>query len=101
MEGVTMLSAAEYRQLVEERMQYRQEADDLQNENEDLHETVTALMLETEKLRKNLEEAQKAIKDSGVIYWYERCKKLERDRRAAQEETSTETQKEAGMDDPQ
>jgi len=88
MEGVTMLSAAEYRQLVEERMQYRQEADDLQNENEDLHETVTALMLEAEKLRKNLEDAQKAIKDSGVIYWYNRCMELER---AKQTEETPET----------
>lgn len=91
MEGMTMLSAAEYRQLVEERMQYRQEADDLQNENEDLHETVTALMLETEKLRKNLEDAQKAIKDSGVIYWYNRCMELER---AKQPKETPETTKE-------
>lgn len=101
MEGMTTLSTEEYRKLVEERLLYQREAEDLREENEDLAEEIANLLVEQERARRDLEEAQKAIKDSGVIYWYERCKKLERDRRAAQEETSTETQKEAGTDDPQ
>lgn len=91
MEGMTTLSTEEYRKLVEERLLYQREAEDLREENEDLAEEIANLLVEQERARRDLEEAQKAIKDSGVIYWYNRCMELER---AKQPEETPETTKE-------
>ena len=68
--GTVILSTAEYRQIVEDQLEAQKMIWDLQEEMDALKKAVSNLAIQREKALYDLAEAQKAVKESSVMYWF-------------------------------